>query len=55
MATSKKTKKIPYMQTVKADVTLRFVGPKENKLELSIVLPKRMGQILIRRLRKRVK
>lgn len=43
------------MHTAKADVTLRFTGPREDKLELSIVLPKRMGKILVRRLGKRVK
>lgn len=55
MVTSKKTQRTRYMQTVNANVKLRFVGSREEQLELRIVLPVRMGQILVRRLGKRVR
>lgn len=45
-----KPDKTPYMKTAKAEVRLHFNG---KQMELTVALPKDMGRILARRLRKR--
>jgi hypothetical protein len=54
-AVKKAGKAIPYMQTVNAKVRLRFAGRRERRLELTISIPAPMGEILIRRWKKRLK
>jgi len=50
----KKTSKAPYIQTVNAKVKIRFMGKKQRRLELTIVLPRQIGDNLVPRLGKRL-
>jgi hypothetical protein len=51
---AKKKTKAPYIQTVSAKVKIRFMGKKQRRLELTIVLPRQIGDNLIPRLGKRL-